>query len=437
MAGLAVASGALWVVASVAGAGPRVGLASQADPSTVHAPEPDDCAAPAWVAAWSAAAQDTSAAAPPSVGGVATGVFTDQTIRMVVTPLFAGSEVRLHLGNRFGAGPVTLGAVSVAPRASGAAIVAGASEVVTFGEQPAVTIPPGATVVSDPVPLAVEAFDDVAVSIHVAGTASLDVHHQTNVTHYATPASSGVHVADVDGAAFSGALHSSLALVGMDVLAPRRAEAVAVVGDSITDGIGSTMDADRRWPDELARRLLARPADQRMAVLNLGISGNQVAFDNVRAQTEVVRGAGPSAATRLAPDALSRAGVTHVVLFAGINDIYAPSGEAPALTIIAAYTRIIEQAHAAGVRVVGSTITPAALDGPMEAARVAVNQWVRTSGAFDAVVDFDAVVRDPADPARLAPGYGADTVHLTDAGAAAVGQSVDLRLLQPAACAPS
>jgi lysophospholipase L1-like esterase len=222
-------------------------------------------------------------------------------------------------------------------------------------------------------------------------------------------------------------------LTGIDVMAARPTGVVVALGDSLTDGFGSTVDANTRWPDFLARRLTGPDAAGRpFAVLNAGISGNQLA----RASTS-----SPSALTRLGDDALTQTGVTDLILLEGINDIASFGEDArPAAAtvspdelarpVIAAYRRIISQAHAAGVRVVGATLTPVGLTGGAEKARRIVNQWIRNSGAFDAVADFDAAVRNPASRSRLLPALGApDGIHLNDAGAQAVAGTVPVGAL--------
>ena len=251
---------------------------------------------------------------------------------MVVTPHVGGSELRVRLANRFGNDPVTFTSVHVAQRLIGAAVVADTDRVVTFQGALAVTVPPGAIAVSDPVNLAVTAFRDVAISFYVAGTASLDVHLEAEQTQYLTSPGAGDLTADADGVAFGHRVVSWLAVTGVDVLAPGSVGAVAVVGDSLTDGLGSTVDAGARWTDDLALRSLARGAP--IAVLDAGISGNQVAHDNLVGHVKQVRGAGPSAVSRLDVDALQQSGVRTVVVFAGINDLFAPSSADPVRAVV-------------------------------------------------------------------------------------------------------
>jgi lysophospholipase L1-like esterase len=392
-----------------------------------------------WVGAWVAAPQDTSALVPArapdgdTTPETARASFTDQSFRMIVTPHVAGSELRVRLANRFGNDAVTFDTVHVGHRQAGASVAPGTDHVVTFaGGGPAVTLGPGTVVVSDPVNLAVDAFHDLAISFYVAGTASLDVHPDAQQTQYLTSPGAGDHTADTGGAAFGHPVRSWLAVTGVDVLAPESIGAIAVVGDSLTDGLGSTIDATARWTDDLARRALGTGAP--IAVLNGGISGNQVARDNLAGHVGQVRGAGLSAVNRLDADALQQSGVRAVVVYAGINDLFAPSRADPVRAVVAGYQAMIDRAHTAGLRVVGATLTPAGQDGPAEWWRQAINEWIRTSGGFDAVIDLDAAVRDPVHSNRIASGLTNEIVHFNDTGYRALAASIDLGALRASGC---
>jgi lysophospholipase L1-like esterase len=260
----------------------------------------------------------------------------------------------------------------------------------------------------------------------------LDVHLEAEQTQYLTSPGAGDHTADADGFAFGHRVVSWLAVTGLEVLAPGSVGAVAVVGDSLTDGLGSTVDAGARWTDDLALRSLARGAP--IAVLDAGISGNQVARDNLVGRVKQVRGAGPSAVSRLDADALQQSGVRTVVVFAGINDLFAPSSTDPVRAVVSGYQAMIDRAHTAGVRVVGATLTPAGQVGSVEAWRQAINNWIRTSGQFDAVIDLDAAVRDPVHPNRIAAGLTNEIVHFNDAGYRALATSIDLGALRASGC---
>lgn len=406
------------------------GLAqAAAQPRETITREGTSCTGEHWVAAWTAPPQSSSLGRSDDTAlGLADGparTFADQTLRMFVAPHVAGGGLRVHLSNRFGTGPVTFTAASIGLRASGSSLEPGTVQSLAFGGQRDVTVPAGEEVVSDPVFVDVRPFEPFGVSVHVAGPAALDYHQWALATTYATPAGSGDHAVDPDGAAFTEELTSSFAVTAVDVLAPRKVAAVVAIGDSITDGIGSSPDSNQRWTDQLARRALGSSTP--LSIVNAGIGGNRVAPSAV--------GIGPAAPARFKLDALQQQGVTDVFVFEGINDIATSApGSDVADRVIAGYRSIITAARAEGVRVVASTITPAGLTGEKEAARRAVNHWIRTSGAFDAVVDFDRVVRDPRHHSSVLPEYDAAMAHLTDAGYLALAKSVDLDLFQGAGC---
>jgi lysophospholipase L1-like esterase len=299
-----------------------------------------------------------------------------------------------------------------------------------------VTIPVGAEVYSDPVALTVGAEQNLAVSLFVPGRSGPATWHavgaQTN--YVSTP---GNHAADPAGGAFATQVTSWFWLDGVDVLAPAQDRAVVTLGDSITDGVGSTVNANDRWPDFLARRLLAAPATHRVSVLDEGISGNRVLHN--------APCCGVSALARLHRDVLAQDGVRWVILLEGINDIgfsgltgpeTAPHTNVSAAQIIAGYQQIIAEAHAKELKLYGATLTPfkgTIFPGYYTAAgeqkREAVNRWIRTSGAFDAVIDFDKAIRDPSDPLRILPADDSgDHLHPNDAGYAAMADAIDLAL---------
>lgn len=387
------------------------------------------CTGEHWVAAWTAPPQSSSLGRPDDAElGLADGTartFADQTLRMFVAPHVAGGGLRVHLSNRFGTGPVTIGAATIGLRASGSSLAPGTVQPLAFGGQRDVVVPAGDEVVSDPVFVDVHPFEPLGVSFHVTGAAALDYHQWALSTTYATAAGSGDHATDASGAAFTDELTSSFLVTAVDVLAPREVATVVAIGDSITDGIGSSPDTNRRWTDQLARRAL--DSSTPLSIVNAGIGGNRVAPSAI--------GIGPAAPARFELDALRQPGVTDVFVFEGINDIATSGPDSDVATrVIAGYRAIIAAAHAEGVRVVASTITPAGLTGEKEAARRVVNHWIRTAGAFDAVVDFDSVVRDPRHPSSVRPAYDAAMAHLTDAGYHALAKSVDLDVFQGAGC---
>lgn len=397
----------------------------------VAAPVESRCAGDHWVGAWLAAPQGSSLGRPDDLPwGEADGLartFTDRTLRMVVTPNRGGSALRVHLGNTFGTAPVTIGAASIASRVGGAS--ARTLEPLTFAGSRSAVLDAGERIVSDPLLVSVAPFEQLVVSIAVDGTAVLDHHQWAQVTSYATPPGSGDHVDDVVGTAFTEQLSGWYGVAGIDVLAPREVGTVVALGDSLTDGIGSTPQLDRRWPDQLARRIAE--AGVPLSVVNAGISGNHVTTSGLTSATAI----GPSALDRFDADALAIAGVTDVLVFEGVNDIYLAAPDADiADQVIDGYESIVARAHEAGLRVIGTTITPASMAPAQEASRLAVNRWIRTSGAFDEVVDFDAVVRDPAQPSRLVPAWDAGMAHMTDAGYAALAAAIPLDVFQGTDC---
>lgn len=363
-------------------------------------------------------------------------VFNDQSLRLIVAPHAAGQAIRLRLSNRFQKSAVTLDHVYVGLSQSGATLVPGSNRPVSFGGAAEVSLAPGAEISSDAVALPVQPFQNLAISFHIKGLlVAVDYHLTAQQVSYlsALPGSYG----DQEGtSAFLTTVSSWYALDGVDVLAPAATGAVVSFGDSLTDGYLSSYNSNSRYPDFLARRLLADSSAPRLSVLDAGISGNFVASDSYIF--------GPSGTSRFAADALAQPGVTDVIVYEGINDIGGtPNDAATADRIIAAYKTLIAQAHAQGLNVIGATLTPAAgakdseagQAGEAQALRQTVNDWIRGSGAFDAVADFDAAVRDPADPTRIAAQYdGGDHLHFNDAGYQALAAAVDTGSLRGTGC---
>jgi lysophospholipase L1-like esterase len=391
-----------------------------------------------WVGSW---------IAPPSDGSTFQPTLSDQTLRMIVSPHLSGGRLRIHLSNRFGTSPITLGPVTVAIRGRGAALMRGSLRKVTFAGVPTVTIRPGAEAISDSARLHVRAFEDLAISVAIQESISAPTEHfSTRQTNYLTPPGSGNHAAEYASSAYSqttardGFSTGWYFLDGVDVRAPLRTGAVVTFGDSITDGFQGnrspgaeqlkTIGTNGRYPDDLQRRIDS--AHIPLSVLNAGISGNRV-----------LRGGllplfGPSGLSRFESDAVSQPGVRDVIVLEGINDI----GENPALTaaqLISGYKRLIAQAHAAGVRIQLGTLTPA--EGTAELnygtasanrTRDAVNKWIRRQHLSDGIIDFDAAVRDPHAPGRISPHYdGSDHLHFNLAGYRAMARAVNLKLLAP------
>jgi len=407
------------------------------------------CAAPAtpaysadehWVTTW-ATAQSLAPVPPiggrpprpdpkqtrPSPIGPIPESFNNQTVRMITRTSIGGSRIRVQLSNALGNAPVVIGAVNVAIAGKEAAILPASDRALTFGGRRSFSIPPGALVVSDPVDLDIPKLADLAVSLYFPkDTGPPTVHPMGLHTNYIA---NGNATAD---AALSPSATSTAYfwLSSVDVVEPARAGAIVAFGDSITDGFATTLDKDQSWPALLATRLADSNSTATLGVLNLGISGNRVLRD----------GAGTNALARFDRDVLSRAGVRWMTLLEGINDITfsaipgMPSSEAvTAEDLIWGYRQIIARAHMHGIKVAGATIMPVQGVGTYtdsgEAVREAVNHWIRTSGAFDAIIDFDALVRDPANPKRLRSEFDSgDHVHPNDRGNQAMADAIDVSM---------
>jgi lysophospholipase L1-like esterase len=352
---------------------------------------------------------------------------TDQTVRMIVRTTLAGTLLRLQFSNAMGSAPVRISATQVGRSDGDSVVRSGSSAVVTFGGQRSVTIQPGTVAISDAVPMKVSALEKIAVSIHLPDETAADTLHALGLR--TTYIADGDRTADVE-LKEAQTNRSYFWLTGVEVLAKDDAGAIIAFGDSITDGYATTPDAGRAWPELLAERLQQNTRTKNLSVINMGISGNRVRRD----------GAGVSALARFDRDVLARPGVRWVILLEGINDINfaqfpgIPASEhVTAEQLIAAYTQFVDRAHLHGIKVAGATILPTEGDwlfGPKtEGPRQTVNQWIRTSGKFNAVIDFDAVMRDPAQPTRLKSEYNpGDGVHPNDAGNAAMANAIDLTI---------
>ena len=431
-----------------------IGVASLlATPGTATAAPLPQCTDLGWVGAWAAAPSDASRGTDTSSSFDTDqydqsmnpkSVTRNETTRAILTPTFGGSTTRVRLSNRFGTVPVTFVRATIARRAMEAALVPDTTEALTFGGGQSVTVAPDYDVVSDPVGFSFAAFQPLAVSVYVAGDVGKPTEHYTaRQTSYLTPEDAGDHTEDVDGGAFTQRTTTRPFVTGIDVLAPRSTGAVVTLGDSITDGFQQpaptgaeaqdSLDADGRWPDVLARRLLA--ANRPLSVLNVGIAGNGVLRDGTALGSDVF---GPAAIRRLDADVLSQAGVTTVILLEGINDLAAP----PTPTVeelLGGYRELIDRMHSRGLRVLLGTMTPVGgvegLDPDTDAKRQAVNAWIRDGSPADGVIDFDAAVRDPVDPSRINPVFdGGDHLHFNLAGYLAMGNAVPLELLLDPAC---
>jgi lysophospholipase L1-like esterase len=394
-----------------------------------HVGRPQNPPAPAAPSLPAAATTTAPPAAPPAFMH-----FNNQTLRQIVRTSIGGTRARVVLSNAFGTAPLTIGAAHVALRDKESAIVPGSDRALTFSARPAMAIPTGAVLVSDPVELAVPAMGDLAVDLYLPGntdapspltafTNALQTNYVSETGNFAgTPAFPVV--ARTPG---------WFVVSRIEVMAPQAVGAVVTVGDSITAGSRSTPDANNRYSNHLARRLLAQ--GMTMAVLNAGIGGNRVL-------TEGAYTAGINVVGRFDRDVLAQPGVTHVIVLEGINDIgNARANPTPtAEDLIAAHKQLIERAHTRGIVILGATLTP--FEGAMyftpigEAKRQALNQWIRTSRAYDGVVDFDEATRDPSHPARFLPQYeSGDHLHPSDAGYKAMADAIDLALLKKTAAA--
>lgn len=370
-----------------------------------------------WVGSWEAAQGYGDPGAPQGYVGY--------SLRNVIHVSVGGSEIRVHLSNQFGDLPLPLAHATVAVAAGSATpdAVPGTMHNLTFGGSATTTIAADAETISDPVRLSIGPGATLLVTTYVDQPAGLTTSHQDaqQVSYFTT---SGDHSADVDGANYTNETQSWYYVDEVDVLSTGARSSVVTLGDSITDGFQSTVSANRRWPDDLARRLQQLPPRKQLGVLNAGISANRVLLD----------GFGPSALSRLDRDAISRTGVRTIMLLEGINDIDNDPPQPDAAAIEQGLAQIATRAHAVGLRVVGCTLTPYEGAGPYtpdrDAERQAINTWIRTSGTFDAVVDFDAAVRDPADPARMLPAYDSgDHLHPSDAGYQAMANAIPLSVL--------
>lgn len=369
--------------------------------------------APQWTGTWEAAPSGTAPALPGA------------SIRNVVHTSVGGSAARVRITNRLGTAPLRLDAVTVALQRPGTPAgpdaVPGSLRTATFAGATSVTVPPGQDRVTDPVRLRVPADADLLVTVHTPADCGPATYHRTAL-QATFLARHGNRAGDTGGAAFTTKVSHWYYVTGVDVLGPAAGSVVAL-GDSLTDGNGSTFGANHRWPDRLSQRLRARPASRRPGVLNAGVSGNRLLQDGV----------GPSALARLDADVLSRTGARTVIVLEGVNDLKGTPPRTDPGAFVRAYRRIVARAHAHGIRVIGATLTPFGGNRGWTPAREGVRREVNAlirSGLFDAVADFDAAVRDPARPDRIRPVYDqGDHIHFNDAGMKALADAVDLTAL--------
>jgi lysophospholipase L1-like esterase len=381
-----------------------------------------------WVVTWGTAEsllRPPMPGNPPAQTSQATVGFKNQTVRMVARTSIGGQRVRIKVENGFGAPPVAIGAAHIALHGSDSEIVAGTDRALTFDGKPGCMLSPGVVRVSDPVELRVPALADLAVSLYFPGETGPPTNHGTGL--HTTYISKEGDFTGQSAVADSTTSLSYYYLAAIDVEAPAEAAALVTFGDSITDGTASTPNSNRSWPALLAVRMAKNKATSTIGVANMGISGNRVLYD----------GSGASALARFDRDVLNQSGVKWVMLLEGINDIGrvgTASPEAPtADDLIAGYRQFIDAAHTHGIKVIGCTLTPYMGAGygreAGEAVRAAVNAFIRTGGAFDAVVDFDAATRDSDDPKRIRAAFDpGDHLHPNDAGYQAMADAVDLAI---------
>jgi lysophospholipase L1-like esterase len=388
------------------------------------------------VIATGAAGALTAASAAPGAGGtheiatwgasadkIGNTTLVNQTVRNVVHTSIGGSNLRIEVSNAFGDSPITFGQAFVGVRSSGAAVQPGTNRQVTFsGGHASVTIPAGAEVLSDPLPGTFAARQDLTVSLDLTGASGANGlvtgHNLATSTNYISP--TGGHAAEESGDAFTTTAQHWYFLDAVLVDAPADIGTIATLGDSITDGFRSTVDANKRWPDQLELRIANLGPKRQYGIMNEGISGNQVTAD----------GAGVSAQARLDRDVLSKPAVETVLYMEGINDIGRGTATS-ADQLIQADQQIIDRVHAAGKCIIGATLTPfvgASYSSPAkEQIRTALNTWIRRSGAFDGVVDMDRATRDPDNPTVFLPAYDSgDHLHPNDAGYQAMAAAVKI-----------
>lgn len=402
-----------------------------------------------WIGTWAAAPQ-------PSVPGHAES-FRNQTLRLIVHASAGGKAVRIKVSNIFGDQPLVIGSAHIARRTDAANIDLSSDRILKFDKQSSITIPAGSFAVCDPVDLDVSPLSDLAISLFLPGqTTATTLHILARQTNYVSP----------EAGDFAAQMNFPVAktisywpfLAGVDVIASRRGAAVVAFGSSLTDGDGSTKDANRRWPDILAERL-QRNGYAELGVLNEGIIGNRLLSDSQSSRQlggppplgpvfeQLGPALGEAGLKRFERDVLSQTNVKYVILALGVNDILFPGSFVPptegvtSQDLTRGYRQLIARAHKHGIRVIGTTIPPfehALFRDPLfqsfytpekEKSRQEVNAWIRKTGEFDGVLDFDAAVRDPNRPTQLLPAYDSgDHLHVNDAGNVAQGNAIPLAL---------
>ena len=373
-----------------------------------------------WVGTWATAPQLVEPNNMPPAPGL-----TNNTLRQVVAVSIGGKKIQLKFSNKYGKNPVTMKAVQVAVSTGGFAINEASSKTIKFSGKEEVTMQPGTEVTSDAIAFDLKPRMLVAITIAFGETSpALTGHPGSRTTSYILPGNQASANAD-----FSNAVKTDhwYIITGIDVES-KKGEAVAILGDSITDGRGSGTNKQNRWPDILSLALLDNRKTKNVGVLNLGIGGNTI----------LRGGLGPTALTRFDRDILQQEGVKWLIIFEGVNDLGSTRDSAAAFNVakglIAAYDTMIMKAHAKGLKVYGATITPFKKAGYYtafrDAARNQVNEWIRTSGKFDAVIDFDKIIRDPQDIATMRAEAQSDYLHPNELGFEMMGKAIDLSLFK-------
>ena len=377
-----------------------------------------------WVASWSASPVQFELKNPVA----------DRTLRTVAHLSLGGTEVRIALTNQFGSTPLSIGAAHMGVSAGGGKILSGSDHVLTFNDRATVSVPAHSLVLSDPLPMAVGDLADLAISVYLPQQTVTDpTCHQTAISTTYIGAGNGVSQVEMPNTStMTSACFLESVLVDSNV---KHAAAIVALGDSITDGYASTVDANKRYPDDLAVRLHTDGKKRNFAILNEGISGNRVFYE----------GHGPSVLERFDRDVLAQPGVRYVIYLEGINDIYeslqpdSPEKDLTADDLIFAATQLVTRAHLHGIKVMGGTVMATGAKNTPDTPRrtkarqlvAEYNEWVRTSNTFDAVVDFEKATADPADPMTLLPAFDSgDHVHPTDAGYKAMADAIDLGFFQ-------
>jgi lysophospholipase L1-like esterase len=379
-----------------------------------------------WIATW--------AATPQTVMPGTLETYENQTLRLIVHTSVGGKRARIHLSNTFGSVALTIGMAHLAHRTSGADVDPASDRVLTFAGQHSVSVPPGATLVSDPVELEVPASSDLAVSLYLpTRTEATTSHFLALQTSYLSG-----NEGDVTAAAMFPVARTTghwPFVTGVDVAASPGSYGIVALGDSLIDGVGSSKESNARWPDLLAARIQSA-AHQEVGVINEGLIGNRLLRDSPVEVKQFGAALGESGIKRFQRDVVDQAGARYVIVRLGGNDLSFPGEYAPktqivnAADLIAGYRTLIERAHERGMRLIAITITPYSFAPDKEKARQEFNDWMRSSKELDGVIDFDKVLRDPQHPTQLLAAYDSgDQLHPNDAGYAAAVNSLPLSLL--------